>query len=1022
VIWNFCIRRPVLTVVIFLITAIFGVFGYVMMPLLENPEIEYPIVSVNVVLPGAEPEVVETEIVEPLEEEINTVEGLRRLTSTAREQVGTVTAEFELWRDIDIATQEVRDRVNRAQRNLPQGIEAPLIDKIDPDARAIMWITLTGDERWDATALTTYADEVLRPRLENLRGAGRIQIGGERRYAVRVVLDPQRLAARQLNVQDVVATVQANNVDIPSGRVESVQREFLVKTQGQLGAAEPLNDLIVAYENATAVRIRDVGLAVDGIENDRQIARFNGEVTVGLGVVKQSGANTVEVAGAVRERMETLAREFPPGLTHTVATDDSVYVRESIDDLLLTIVLATILVILVILFFLQSLWGTLIVALAIPASLLGGAAMMYVMGFSVNTLTMLGLILAIGIVIDDSIVVLENTYRHLEQGTAPMPAAMIGTTEVAFAAMANTIALAAVFIPVAFTAGMIGRFFNEFGLTVAATVFASTFTALTLTPMLCSRFLRPSAHRGVVLRRFEQGFGAVEGAYAKVLKGAFAHKWVPLLIGGLALALGIFLFTRLSTEFAPSVDRGQIFISFQTPEGSTLGQTDAFAAEIERVLAETDEVRNAFMAIGLSRGGGPGTVNEGIVFASLIPREARDLHQSDVVQRLRTRLGQIPGGLVFVAEGGGGVVGGMGTSVQLVLQNPDLEGLAAGQEQILEWMRGRTEFVGVNTNYRIERPQVEVRILRDRASLLGISVSEIAGTMRYLLGEPTISEIQRGNQRYEIITEIAGKGRMVPEDLAGLYLRTAEGDIVSLGSLVELRESIGPSQIHHHNRIRAATLSASTPPGVALGDALAGLESHLAEGLPAGFDHEFAGQAQDFRESFRNLTLTILFSVLFIYLVLCAQFESFLQPLVMLMSLPLSLVGAFGALWALGLNFGIVAFIGLIMLMGMATKNAILMIDFTNVLRARGSPPEEAAILAAKLRFRPVIMTTVSTVLGIMPIALGYGAGGEARAPMGIAVAAGLTATTGLTLVVIPVLYVLTERLRDRLGRGRAEE
>jgi multidrug efflux pump len=1015
VIWNLCINRPVLTMVVFMITAIFGIFGYVQMPIRENPQVEFPVISVSVVLPGAEPEVVETEIIEHLEEAINTVEGLRRLTSTAGEQSGTVTAEFELWRDIDIAAQDVRDVVNRAQRDLPEGIEAPVVRKLDPDARPIMWIALTGDERWDAVRLTTYADEVIRPQLESIRGAGRVQIGGERRYAVRLVLDADRMAAHGLTVQDVVQTVRLNNVDIPSGRVESLRREFLVKTQGQFSDAEPMNELIVTSREGIPVRIRDVGLARDGVENERQIARFNGQVAVGIGVVKLAEANTVEVADAVRARMATLATAFPSGLTYTIASDDSVFVRDSINDLLITIVLAGILVVLVIMLFLRSLWGTLIAALAIPSSLLGGMAIMALLGFSVNTLTMLGLILAIGIVIDDSIVVMESSYRHLEHGTDPVPAARIGTTEVAFAAIANTLSLAAVFIPVAFTAGMIGRFFMEFGLTVAATVFFSTFTALTLTPMLCSRLLRRTERPGPAFRLFEQGFERVERVYARVLATAFAHKGLTILIGAGALLVGLFLFTRLPTEFAPAVDRAQLFITFRTPEGATMEETDSYAARVEGMLSETEEISHFFMVIGFGFGGGPGSVNQGVMFVSLVPRGDRDLHQSEVVHALRARLGRIPGGQAFVFEGGMAIGTGFGQPIELVLQSPDLNELAAVQDRTMEWMRDRTEFIGVNTNFRVEQPQVEVRIHRDRAALMGISVTEIGDTMRFLLGEPTISRIERESRLYDVITEISGKGQMVPEDLSSLFLRTAAGSLVPMGVAVELRESIGPSQIHHHNRNRSATVSASTPPGVALGDALDVLENHLVETLPPGIMYEFTGQAQEFREAFRNLTLTILLSVLFIYLVLSAQFESFLLPLVMLMALPLALVGAFGALWALNMQFGIVAFIGLIMLMGMATKNAILMIDYTNVLAARGSPPEEAAGQAARIRFRPVIMTTVSTVIGIMPIALGFGVGGEARAPMGVAVAAGLTATTGLTLVVIPVLYTLTQGLRSRI-------
>jgi multidrug efflux pump subunit AcrB len=496
VIWNFCIGRPIFTVVLFLALAIFGLYAYTRMPLRENPDVDFPIVSVNVVFFGAEPEVIETEVFDPLEEEINTVEGLKELTATAREQVGTIVAEFELWRDIDIATQDVRDRVNRALRDLPDGIEAPVVRKLDPDARAVMWIALTGDLRWDDVRLSLYADEVLKERLESLRGVGRIIVGGERRYAVRLRLDPDRLAAHRLTAADVVATVRANNVDIPTGRVESAQREFLVKTEGQFDSPEPLNDLIVADRGGRPVRIRDVGVAYEGVENDRQIARFSARTAVGLGVVKQSDANTVALAESVRSRMAELAGDFPPGLTYTIAADDSEYIEASIRDLLRTIAIATVLVVLVVVGFLRDWSSTLIAACAIPTSLLGGLAVMHLFGFSLNTLTMLGLILAIGIGIDDAIVIIESVHRHAERGAGPLAAAKVGTTEVAFAAIANTMSLSAVFIPVAFTAGLIGRFFFEFSLTVAATVIASTVTHQSLNSNRLSAPNRPPTNAG----------------------------------------------------------------------------------------------------------------------------------------------------------------------------------------------------------------------------------------------------------------------------------------------------------------------------------------------------------------------------------------------------------------------------------------------------------------------------------------------------------------------------------------------
>jgi multidrug efflux pump len=812
-----------------------------------------------------------------------------------------------------------------------------------------------------------------------------------------------------LTVQDIVATIQQNNVDIPSGRIESRQREFLVQTQGQFSAAEPINDLIVADRDGGPVRIRDVATAEDGVENDRQTARFRRQTAVGLGVVKQSDANTVALARAVRQRMADLAKRFPPGLTYSIASDSSRYVEESINSLLATILLATGLVVLVVLAFLRNLWGTAITALAIPASLLGGVTLMYVLGFSVNNLTMLGLILAIGIVIDDAVVVLESCYRHLEQGTDPLDAAREGTREVAFPSIANTLSLSAVFIPVAFTAGLIGRFFFEFGLTVAATVAVSTVTALTLTPMLNSRLLRTAPRRGMVFCALGRAIDSLERVYGWILARAFHHRATTVLVSLAAVGLGALLFTRLSTQFAPSVDREEFVISFETPEGATLSPTDAYVRQVEAQLSDHPDVKDFFMAIGLSRGGGPGKVNEGMIFVHLTPREHRTKHQSEIVQELRQNLGAIPGGRVYLIETSGTTVQ-LGAELQLVLQHPDIDALASRQDEIMAWMRGQDELTGVRSDLNLNKPQVQVTINRDKAQQMDVSVAQISRTLQLLLGEPDISEIERRSERYEVIPEVVGQGQMIPESLERLYVRSGSGALVSLGNLVTIEETIGPSEIHHFNRIRAATISASTPPGVPLGDVLVQLESYLAESLPAEFQYEYAGRTQDFRESFYYLSMTITFSVVFIYLVLSAQFESFAQPWIILLTLPLAAVGAFAALFALDMPFGIFAFLGLIMLAGMATKNAILMVDYTNVLISEGTGAAEAAQQAARVRFRPVVMTTISTVLGLLPIALGFGAGGEARAPLGVAVAAGLSATTLLTLVVIPVVYTIFVR------------
>ncbi|MDZ7684352.1 MAG: efflux RND transporter permease subunit [Gammaproteobacteria bacterium] len=1013
-IWNFCIRRPVLTSVIWIAVAIFGVYGFNQMPVREQPDVDPPVVSVNVVLLGAEPEVIETEVIEPLEEEINTIEGLKELTSTAREEVASITAEFELWRDIDVAAQDVRDRVSRARTTLPDNVEEPIVRKLDPDARPIMWISLRGDERWDTVRISDYADQRIRERLASVRGVGRVQIGGQRTYAVRVRLDPAKLAAHQVTVQEVVNTIQRNNIDIPSGRIESEAREFLLKTRGQLSEAAPINELIIRYGDDGPVRIGDVGEAVDGVENDRQLARFSGEPTVGLGIVKQSDANAVALSATVRERIAEIAENFPPGLEYKIATDDTEYVKENIRDLQTTILLATLLVVLVVLVFLRNVTGTLAVALAIPTSLAAGFAAMHAMGFTLNVLSMLALILVIGIVIDDAIVVLESSYRHMEAGAEPKPAARTGTTEVAFPAIANSLSLAAVFIPVAFTGGMIGRFFFEFGMTVTATVLASTATALTLTPMLCSRFLRVPERRSALFEASERAFEALERGYEKVLGAAFRHRATTVLVGVGALALGITAFLNLSTEFAPAVDRSELMIAYEVPQGATLEETDTYARKIEAMLAETPEVRHWFLAIALSQGG-PGEVNSGVVFVKLTKRGERDRHQQQIMQEMRGKLQQIPMGQAFVVGAGGGPGGG--APLQIVLQHPDLDVLARQQERLMRWMRADPDFVGVNSNLKVNAPRAEVNINRDKASESGIAVADIANTLRYLLGEPQISQIERGSERYEIITEVAGRGAMVPSMMADLYVRTGSGELVSLGNLIDIEETIGPSAVHHFNRQRAATISASTPPGVALGDAVARVEEFIAGEMPPGIDFDVAGQAQDFQESFYYLTVALVMSVVFIYLVLSAQFESLLHPFTILLALPLSTVGAFGSLWLLDMPFSVFAFIGLIMLMGLVTKNAILLVDYTLVLMARGRDAVSAAKEAARVRLRPVLMTALSTILGMMPIAFGFGAGGEARSPLGVSVAVGIGSSTLLTLVIIPVVFTLFDAARGNLNR-----
>ncbi|MFO7728850.1 MAG: efflux RND transporter permease subunit [Desulfonatronovibrio sp.] len=1014
-IWNLCIRRPVMTIVIFLVFAIFGVYGFLQMPVQENPDVEFPVISVSVVLSGAAPEIVEQEIIDPLEEEINTIEGLKDLTSSAKAGQGQVVAEFELWRDQDLAAQDVRDAVERARRKLPQDAESPIVRKLNLDSQAIMWFALIGDERWDNVRLTEYAENYLKPQLETQRGVGQIMVGGARNFAVRISIDPKRLAAYDLVVQDVVNAIQKENVDIPSGRIEGVSREFIIRTRGQFSEAAPFNDLIIAHRQGSPVRLSDVGQATDGVESDRQIARFSGQPTVGLGIVKQTGANTVELAEMVKTRIEELSSGFPPGLEYRVAMDASTYIKENITDLQTTILIAAFLVIFVVLAFLRSGRGTIVVALTIPTSLLIGLAFINIMGFSINVLTMLGLILVIGIVVDDAIVVLERSFYHMENGAEALPAARVGTTEVAFPAVANSLSLAAVFIPVAFTGGIVGRFFFEFGLTVAVTVFASTFVALTLTPMLCSRLLKYQPRKSFIFQVSERHLKGLENFYVWILRGAFKRRGLVVTIALFAFGLGIAALMDIPQEFQADEDRSRFMLILETPEGSTIRETDRLARKIEAELAEDPDISHQFLAVGMGPAG-QGQPNRGIAFVTLTPRDERSLHQNEIMQKFRGILGSIPDGRAFVMElSPGGVEG---APIEVVLKNPDLVELDILQDQVMSWMRQRPEwFVGVRSDLELNKPQVDVSINREKTAEMGVSVSTISNTLRFILGEVEISKIERLAERYDVITDVPGRGAMSPDFLRNIYVRNSGQELVSLDNLVDLEETVGPSEIHRFNRVRSSTISASTPPGVAMGDAVNILEDYLSAELPAQADYELAGMSQVFEESFYYLTITIIFSVIFIYLVLSAQFESFIYPLTIMTSLPLATVGAFGSLWLMGMNFNVYAFIGLIMLMGLVTKNSILLIDFTNVLVARGRKPFEAAQEAARERFRPVLMTAFSTILGMTPIALGFGTGGEARAPLGISIVAGMFTSTVLTLVVIPVVYTLYDQLQNFIFR-----
>jgi len=1018
------ISRPVLATVVTLSIVLAGAIGYVNLPVRELPDVEFPIVSVTTILPGASPEVVETEVTEVLEEEINTIEGIKTLTSVSADNTSIITAEFELDRDVDLALQDVRAKVSRIRGELPDDVDDPVIDKLDPEASPIIWLPVRASGV-PLTDINDFADNVLKERLQTLPGVGSVILGGQQRFAVRVRLDAQKMAGYDLTIEEVRQALQLGNVDLPSGRIEGRTREFTVRTEGEFPSPRAFNDLIVAWRSDAPVYLRDIGVAEPGVENERTLARFTGEPTVGVGVIKQSDANTVEVAHLVLEEVERVREVLPPGYTIDVAVNNAIFVERSVEEVQETILVALILVVVVILLFLRSWRATLIPALAIPVSIIGTFGALYLLDFSINTLTLLALVLAIGIVVDDAIVVVENVYRHMEEGHEdPVKAAREGSSEIAFAVLAISLTLVIVFLPIAFISGVVGRLFREFGLTVAVSVAISAFVALTLTPMLCSRFLKPhTGKENVVFRWTEQFLARLESWYGATLRVALRHRLPVVGIAVVSLMGSLGLMAVLGKEFVPPEDRGQFLVSVNAPEGATLEYTNRYMREVEAVVRRADGVDGFFSAIGLGIGG-PAAVNNGIVFVRLLGERDRD--QFEIMDEIRAGVASLAGVDVFIIAPNSLDPGGFEQPLQYVIQGPDLEELSGVAERVASRAREIPGLVGVDTDVDLNKPQLQITVDRPRAASLGVDVAEIATTLQVLLGGSDLSEYKEGSERYEVMVQLIDSLRAGPEDLRSIFVRGPSGELVQLASVVDVAETVGPNQVSHFNRRRSVTIAAS-PMGVPLGEALARLEAVAAEEIPAGFETTVSGQTQDFQESFGSLIFALLMAVVAVYLVLAGQFESFVHPFTIMLALPLALVGAAVTLFVFGMTLNIYSMIGVIMLMGLVTKNSILLVDFANQERGRGTERLDAVVRAGLVRLRPILMTSISVIFGVLPIALALGAGAESRRPLGAVVIGGMLSSTALTLIVVPVFYLMVDEaqawVRAKLGRreGSAE-
>jgi multidrug efflux pump len=990
-----------------LMIVLIGVISFQRLTVREYPKIDTPVVSVRTVYKGASPQVMESQITQPLEDSISGIEGVRSVKSVSREEVSQITVEFVLERNVDAASNDVRDRVARVRALLPEAADDSVVSKIEADAQAILWARLSS-QKHGALELSDYADRYVADRLKTLPGVASVIIGGERRYAMRLWIDRDRLAAYGLTPADVENGLRKQNVEIPSGRIESSQREFTVLTQADLRTPAQFDEMILTEARGYPVRLKDVGQARLGALDERSVLRVNGNPAVGLGIVKQSTANTLSVANAAKQEMARLKGTLPEGMSLEVAFDSSVFIDRSIAGVYRTMAEAVILVMLVIFVFLRSVRATLIPFVTIPVSLIGAFFFLFLMGFSVNVLTLLGLVLAIGLVVDDAIVVLENCHRHIELGKDPMQASMDGSREIAFAVVAMSLTLAAVFAPLGFMTGNTGRLFTEFALTVAAAVAVSGLVALTLTPMMCSRILKAhgTEKHGRVYEAMERFFEGMNRAYRNSLGVVLRYWWAIIVAFALIVAASALLFKSLKSELSPLEDRGFFLTLVVAPEGASLDYTDGYMRQIEGLFSKVPEIKSYFTVVapGLER---PNPVNFGIGFTQLVPWEERTRKSQQITAELGPKMFAMPGVLAFPVNPPSLGQSFRNPPVQFVVQAPTYEALERMTDALLAKARQSKALMNPDTDLRLNKPQLAVEIDREKAASMGIDVETIGRTLETLLGGRQVTRFKKEGKQYDVIVQLEAKDRDTPTDLTSIFVRARDGRLVQLSNLVKVNETVGPKELNHFNRLRATILSANVSPGYTLGEALEFLEGAAKEVLDNSAKTELDGPSREFKESGVALLFTFILALAFIYLVLSAQFESFVSPFVIMLTVPLAMTGALAALKLTGGTLNVYSQIGLVMLIGLITKHGILIVEFANQLREKGMNASEAVIEAATLRLRPILMTTGAMVLGALPLALAKGAGAEARQPIGWVIVGGLALGTVFTLFVIPTAYML---------------
>lgn len=1002
------VKQPIFATMIIVGMIIFGWIAYTRLPVVMFPELDFPYVTITTVLPGANPNTVESKVTEVIEENCATLEGVKNIYSYSLENLSQVIIEFELGMDIDVVTQEVRDKVANARQLLPSDIENPLVQKFDFRAYPIIQIAISSNT--SLRDLTEIVDKRIKGNLERIKGVGNVTIVGGRERQVRIWMNADKLRGYGLEGDDIVRTLQIGNIDFPGGTLKSQQEELVVKTEGEVKKVEDFQKLIISSVEGKPITVGDVAVVEDGEEDAKTYSRLNGKQAVALLVTKRADANEIEVVDNVREELDKLQEQYKDKMKIIVAQDSSSFTRDAVSDVNTSLIYGAFFAVLVILFFLRNISATLISAVAIPVSVISTYAFMSLLGFSLNILTMMGLALSVGVLVDDAIVVIENIFRHREMKEKRHDAAVNATTEIGLAVMASTFTVVAVFVPVAFMSGLVGQFFYEFGLTVAVAVLISLFVSFFLTPMLSSRFLRRKQKETAFDKKFESAYAKVLAWYKKALEWSLAHKWRVVITAVLLMifSIGFAGSGAIKSEFMGTMEMDEFAVDVETELGSTVEQTDRKMREIESILTQKlPELRELFTTVGVGQGSREES-NKGQILVKLTPQEDRKLNVYDLQAETRKILSVVKGAKISTAQASMGSSGGFSTKqFQVLLTGNDLDALEKANTKMLEVLKSKQGIVDLDSSWRTGKPELHIGINRLKAADLGVNVYGIASVINTLIGGKHITNFEEGGEQYEVWVRLQQRDREKPQDIDKLEVRSLSGTMIDLGNVTTYERATGPSQIQRYNRRRSIEITSNLD-NLPLGEAVK-IVQQTAEETLAGTDIELTlgGEAEAMKESFEELSFTLFMAIVLIYMILASQFASFIHPVTIMISLPLAIIGAIFGLFFMGKTLSMISFIGIILLMGIVTKNSILLIDLTQQLREGGMERNKAILIAGPQRLRPILMTALSTIFGALPTAMEIGRGAEMRSPMAIAIIGGLITSTFLTLLVVPVVYTI---------------